>query len=66
MGESGAGAAITLVNTLLSGTMNAALSEAMSVALAAGLDPDAVSGGLRSPRAPCGRAARASRARGSW
>lgn len=42
MGESGAGATIKLVNNMLSGTMNAALAEAMSVALAAGLDPEAV------------------------
>jgi 3-hydroxyisobutyrate dehydrogenase len=42
MGTSGAGATIKLVNNMLSGTMNAALAEAMSVALAAGLDPEAV------------------------
>jgi 3-hydroxyisobutyrate dehydrogenase len=41
MGDSGAGATIKLVNNMLSGTMNAALAEAMSVALAAGLDPEA-------------------------
>ena len=42
MGDSGAGATIKLINNMLSGTMNAALAEAMSVALAAGLDPEAV------------------------
>ena len=42
MGDSGAGATIKLVNNMLSGTMNAALAEAMSVALAAGLDAEAV------------------------
>ncbi|RPH43141.1 MAG: NAD(P)-dependent oxidoreductase [Burkholderiales bacterium] len=41
MGDSGTGATIKLVNNMLSGTMNAALAEAMSVALAAGLDPEA-------------------------
>jgi 3-hydroxyisobutyrate dehydrogenase-like beta-hydroxyacid dehydrogenase len=41
MGDSGAGATIKLVNNMLSGTMNAALAEAMSVALAAGLDAEA-------------------------
>ena len=39
LGGSGEGATIKLVNNMLSGTMNAALAEAMSVALAAGLDP---------------------------
>jgi 3-hydroxyisobutyrate dehydrogenase-like beta-hydroxyacid dehydrogenase len=38
LGDSGAGSTIKLVNNMLSGTMNAALAEAMSVALAAGLD----------------------------
>ncbi|MFN7644093.1 MAG: NAD(P)-dependent oxidoreductase [Burkholderiales bacterium] len=42
MGDSGAGATFKLINNMLSGTMNAALAEAMSVALAAGLDPEAV------------------------
>ena len=42
MGDSGAGATIKLVNNMLSGTMNAAIAEAMSVALAAGLDPEGV------------------------
>lgn len=42
MGDSGTGATIKLINNMLSGTMNAALAEAMSVALAAGLDPEAV------------------------
>ncbi|MFM1991957.1 MAG: hypothetical protein RJA99_4914 [Pseudomonadota bacterium] len=41
LGESGSGATIKLVNNMLSGTMNAALAEAMSVALAAGLDAGA-------------------------
>ena len=42
MGDSGAGATIKLVNNMLSGTMNAAIAEAMSVALGAGLDAEAV------------------------
>jgi 3-hydroxyisobutyrate dehydrogenase len=42
MGESGAGATIKLINNMLSGTMNAALAEAMSVATTAGLDAAAV------------------------
>jgi 3-hydroxyisobutyrate dehydrogenase len=42
MGDSGAGATIKLVNNMLSGTMNAAIAEAMSVALAAGLDAEGV------------------------
>ncbi len=41
MGESGAGATIKLINNMLSGTVNTAIAEAMSVAEAAGLDPDA-------------------------
>lgn len=41
LGGSGSGATIKLVNNMLSGTMNAALAEAMSVALAAGLDAGA-------------------------
>jgi 3-hydroxyisobutyrate dehydrogenase len=40
MGGSGTGATIKLINNMLSGSMNAALSEAMSVAFAAGLDAD--------------------------
>ena len=40
LGESGAGATIKLVNNMLSGTVNAALAEAMSVALAAGIDAE--------------------------
>lgn len=42
MGDSGAGATIKLINNMLSGTMNTAIAEAMSVALAAGLDPGSV------------------------
>ncbi len=42
MGDSGAGSTIKLVNNMLSGTMSAAIAEAMSVALAAGLEPAAV------------------------
>jgi len=38
MGKSGAGATIKLINNMLSGTMSAALAEAMAVAEAAGLD----------------------------
>jgi len=41
MGDTGAGATIKLINNMLSGTMNAALAEAMSVSEAAGLDPEA-------------------------
>jgi 3-hydroxyisobutyrate dehydrogenase len=41
MGPSGAGATIKLVNNMLSGAMNAAIAEALSVAEAAGLDPAA-------------------------
>jgi len=39
MGGQGSGATIKLVNNMLSGAMNAAIAEAMSVAEAAGLDP---------------------------
>jgi 3-hydroxyisobutyrate dehydrogenase len=42
MGDSGAGATIKLVNNMLSGTLSTAIAEAMSVALAAGLDAAAV------------------------
>jgi 3-hydroxyisobutyrate dehydrogenase-like beta-hydroxyacid dehydrogenase len=38
MGPSGSGATIKLINNMLSGTMNAAIAEAMMVAEAAGLD----------------------------
>lgn len=38
MGGSGAGATIKLINNMLSGTMNAAIAEAISVAQAAGID----------------------------
>jgi len=41
VGASGAGATIKLVNNMLSGTMTAALAEAVSIAQAAGVDPDA-------------------------
>ena len=41
MGGPGSGATIKLVNNMLSGAMNAAIAEAMSVAEAAGLDPAA-------------------------
>lgn len=40
MGASGAGAAIKLINNMLSGTMTAAIAEAATVAEAAGLDRD--------------------------
>jgi len=40
MGATGAGATIKLINNMLSGSMNAALSEAMAVAFAAGLDAE--------------------------
>lgn len=40
MGPSGAGASIKLINNMLSGTMNAAIAEALSVAEAAGLPPE--------------------------
>ncbi len=38
MGESGAGATIKLINNMLSGTMNAAIAEAMGIVEAAGID----------------------------
>lgn len=41
VGSSGAGATIKLVSNMLSGTMTAALAEAVSIAQAAGVDPDA-------------------------
>ncbi len=41
MGGPGAGATIKLINNMLSGAVNAAIAEAMSVAEAAGLDPAA-------------------------
>lgn len=41
VGASGAGATIKLVNNMLSGTMTAALAEAVSIAQAAGVDPQA-------------------------
>lgn len=41
VGASGAGATIKLVNNMLAGTMTAALAEAVSVAQAAGVDPQA-------------------------
>jgi 3-hydroxyisobutyrate dehydrogenase-like beta-hydroxyacid dehydrogenase len=41
VGPSGAGATIKLVNNMLAGTMTAALAEAVSVAQASGVDPDA-------------------------
>lgn len=40
-GGSGAGATIKLVNNMLSGSLNAAIAEALSVAMAAGVDPEA-------------------------
>lgn len=42
MGPSGAGATMKLVNNMMSGTVNAAIAEAVSVAQAAGLDLAAV------------------------
>lgn len=41
MGPSGAGATIKLVNNMMSGTFNAALAEALSIAEGAGIDPEA-------------------------
>lgn len=41
MGPTGAGATIKLINNMLSGTVNAAIAEALLVAQAAGLDPEA-------------------------
>ncbi len=41
VGPSGAGATLKLVNNMLSGTLTAALAEAVSVAQAAGVDPQA-------------------------
>ena len=42
MGASGQGATIKLINNMLSAALNTALSEAVSVAQAAGLDPESV------------------------
>jgi 3-hydroxyisobutyrate dehydrogenase-like beta-hydroxyacid dehydrogenase len=42
MGESGSGATIKLINNMLSGTLNAAIGEAMAVAEASGLKSDDV------------------------
>ncbi len=41
VGASGAGATLKLINNMLSGTMTAALAEAVSIAQAAGVDPQA-------------------------
>ncbi|GMV00747.1 MAG: 2-hydroxy-3-oxopropionate reductase [Burkholderiales bacterium] len=41
VGASGAGATLKLVNNMLSGTMTAALAESVSIARAAGVDPQA-------------------------
>jgi 3-hydroxyisobutyrate dehydrogenase len=53
LGGPGAGATIKLVNNMLSGTVNAALAEAMSVALAAGIDADAARTILAEGAAGC-------------
>lgn len=41
IGEAGAGATVKLINNMLSGTVNAAMAEAMLIAEAAGVDPQA-------------------------
>lgn len=53
LGEPGSGATIKLVNNMLSGTVNAALAEAMSVALAAGIDAEAARTILSEGAAGC-------------
>jgi 3-hydroxyisobutyrate dehydrogenase len=53
MGASGAGATIKLINNMLSGTMNAALAEAVSVALAAGIDGEVAQTILEQGAAGC-------------
>lgn len=53
MGPSGAGATIKLINNMLSGTMNAAIAEAVSVAQAAGIDQAGVMDVLTEGAAGC-------------
>ena len=53
VGASGAGATMKLINNMLSGTMNAAIAEAISVATAAGLDTGAVQTILAQGAAGC-------------
>jgi 2-hydroxy-3-oxopropionate reductase len=53
MGASGAGATIKLINNMLSGTMNAALAEAVSVAVATGIDTEAAQKVLTQGAAGC-------------
>ena len=53
MGTSGAGATIKLLNNMLSGTMNTAIAEALSVAEAAGVDPEGVLDILNDGAAAC-------------
>lgn len=52
-GSSSAGATIKLINNMLSGTMNAAIAEAMSVARASGVDTDAAQAILGEGAAAC-------------
>ncbi|MCP5265919.1 MAG: NAD(P)-dependent oxidoreductase [Burkholderiaceae bacterium] len=53
MGESGTGATIKLVNNMMSGTVNTALAEALSVSEAAGVDPEGVFEILNEGAAGC-------------
>lgn len=53
MGAPGSGATIKLINNMLSGAMNAAIAEAMSVAEAAGLDPQDVQAVLNEGATAC-------------
>ncbi|MCM5571424.1 NAD(P)-dependent oxidoreductase [Burkholderiaceae bacterium FT117] len=52
-GASGAGATIKLINNMLSGAMNAAIGEAISVATAAGVDTEAAQKVLAEGAAAC-------------
>jgi len=53
MGDNGTGATIKLINNMLSGTVNTAIAEAMSVSEAAGLDSDQVMEILAEGAAGC-------------
>jgi len=53
MGEVGRGATIKLINNMLSGTVNVAIAEALQVAEAAGLDPQATQQVLGEGAAGC-------------
>jgi 3-hydroxyisobutyrate dehydrogenase-like beta-hydroxyacid dehydrogenase len=53
MGENGTGATIKLINNMLSGTVNTAIAEAMSISEAAGLDSNQVMEILAEGAAGC-------------